>query len=130
MPIYLYSNPKDENEVEEVIQSVHDEHVYSKDGVKWTRVFTVPTASVDSKWDENNPQDFVEKSKGKKGTIGNLMEKSAELSAKRKKRYGKDKFKEQFYSDYKKNHSGKDHPDVKKKKLKKILEKTHLSWEG
>jgi len=129
MPIYIFSNPENENETVEVVQSVNDEHIYTKDGVKWNRVFTVPTASVDSTWNPDDPKDFVEKTKNKKGSIGNLMDKSEELSARRKSKYGIDPVKEKFYKRYAEERAGREHPDVKKRKLKERLEKTPFVWE-
>lgn len=130
MPIYLFSNPKNEDEVIEIIMSVHEKHEYSKDGVKWNRVFTKPNAAIDTKWDANSPQDFVEKSaKYKGGTVKDLWDKSAELSAKREKEKGKDPVKEQYYKEYSKKHMGKDHPEVKKKKLKDRLAKSKSMFE-
>lgn len=129
MPIYLFSNPKDESEVVEVIQSIKDDHVYIKDGIKWNRVFTVPNASIDTKWDSDNPRDFIEKTGKRRGTIGDMMEKSKELSERRNKRYGKDHVKEKFYDNYRKTHRGKDHPEKRKQKLKEKLEQTNFYWE-
>lgn len=120
MPIYLFSNPSNENEIIEVIMSVNDKHEYFKDGVKWDRVFTKPNASVDTKWDANNPRDFVNKTANKKGTIGDIMDKSAELSEKREKQQGIDPIKEKAYSDYSKERGGKEHPDLRKKKLAEV----------
>ena len=41
MPIYLYQNPKT-GKVKEIVQSVHDTHEYSEDGIKWDRIFRNP----------------------------------------------------------------------------------------
>jgi len=128
MPIYLFSNPADENEIVEVVMSVHDEHVYSKDGVKWDRVFTKPTASVDTKLDENNPKSFVKYTATRAGTLGELQDISAELSQKREEKNGIDPVKEQFYEKYKKTHHGTEHNDIRKKKLKEKL-KSHKMFD-
>ena len=50
MPIYLFKNPKN-GKVKEVFQSMNSDHIYSEDGVKWERVFTVPQASIDTEID-------------------------------------------------------------------------------
>lgn len=121
MPIYLFSNPKNENEVIEVIMSAHDNHVYEKDGVKWDRVWTKPQAAVDTRWDENNAKNFVEQTGRKRGKLGDLWEKSAELSEKREKKLGQDPVKLAANEEYKKKHQGKDLPDIRKKKLKESL---------
>lgn len=127
MPIFLYSHP-DTGEVKEIIQSVHDKHEYFENGVKFNRVFTVPTASIDNKWNEFSSKDFAEKTAKKKGTIGDLWEKSQELSLKREKLVGKDTIKEQFYKDYSKERNNHDHPDIKKQKMKKTLDKLGVSY--
>lgn len=120
MPVYLFSNPKDENNIVEVVMSVHDKHEFYKDGVKWNREFTIPTTAIDTKWNHNDPKDFVRKTSQKRGTIGDLWEKSAELSSKREKEQGKDKVKETFYKNYSKSRGGRLHPNQRKEKLEKI----------
>lgn len=128
MPVYLYSNPENEAEVVEIVQSINDDHVYSRGGVKWNRVFTVPTSSVDTKWDADDPKSFVEKTGNKRGTLGEIQDKAKELSLQREKRDGVDHVKEQFYKDYSNARAGKEHPDVKKRKMKKKLSKTNFEW--
>ena len=84
MPEYLFENP-DTGEVISVIQGVDEEHTYSEDGKVFSRVFTVPNASVDSNVDPFSAQQFTERTKNMKGTMGDIWDYSAELSAKRKK---------------------------------------------
>jgi len=49
MPIYLYENPNN-GEVIEIEQSMSEPHeFFDREGVKWKRVFTNPTASVKDK---------------------------------------------------------------------------------
>ena len=108
MPIYLYSNPETE-EIREVFQGMNDIHVFEEGGVKWKRVFTVPTASIDTKIDPFSQKQFIEKTGNKKGTIGNMMDLSAELSQKREQSNGKeDPVKRKHFSDYEKK-VGKKH---------------------
>lgn len=107
MPIYLYSHPET-NEIKEVLQSMKEEHSYSEDGVQWRRVFTIPTASIDTKIDPFSASEFIRKT-NKKGTVGDVMDLSAELSEKRAESSGKeDPVKRKLFSDYK-NKVGKDH---------------------
>jgi len=103
MPIYLYQNPET-GEIKEIIQSVHEAHLYVENGIKWERVFTPPQLNTEGtlKADCTEKQ-FSEFTKNKKGTIGDLWDRSKELSEKRKKIYGKDSVKEK----YKKNWSKK-----------------------
>lgn len=110
MPLYTYENPKT-GETIDVLQGMNDEHTYiDENGLEWKRVFQIPNAAVDSQIDANNPLAFVDATKNKKGTYGDLLDKSAELSEKRAKEYGgKDPVKEKFLSDYSKKSGGKKH---------------------
>ena len=83
MPEYLFQNP-DTGEVVSVIQGIDEEHVYSEDGKQFDRVFTVPNASVDSTLDPFSAQQFTDKTKNMKGTMGEIWDYSKELSEKRK----------------------------------------------
>lgn len=110
MPVYLYQNPKD-GTIKEIVQSINDTHEYIEDGIKWHRVFTVPQLGIDSKLDASlSEKDFVEKTKNKKGKIGDLWDMSRELSEKRKKIYGKDPIKEKYDKDWSEKRKGKRKP--------------------
>lgn len=110
MPLYTYENPKT-GETIDVLQGMNEKHAYiDENGLEWKRVFQIPNAAVDSQIDANNPLAFVDATKNKKGTYGDLLNKSAELSEKRAKEYGgKDPVKEKFLSDYSKKTGGKKH---------------------
>jgi predicted nucleic acid-binding Zn ribbon protein len=114
MPIYLYQNQKTK-EIREVIQGMNEEHVYFGDNGKeknWDRVFTIPTASIDTKQDPFSQNDFLDRTKNKKGTYGNMLDYSKELSEKRASIVGgKDPVKEKFYKQYSKDRNGAKHPD-------------------
>ena len=116
MPLYTYENPKT-GETIDVLQSMSEKHEYfDQDGLEWKRVFQVPNASVDAQIDPNSPTAFIDATRNKKGTYGDLIDKSAELSEKRAKQHGgKDPVKEKFLSDYK-TKTGKDHVSLKMKK--------------
>lgn len=120
MPIYLFSNPKDENEIIEIIMSVHDNHEYFKDGIKWDRVFTKPTAAIDTKWDPNSKKDFAAKTGSKKGTLGDMIDKSRELSEVRKNKEGSDSVQKDYFKKYSDERGGKTHIDERKQKAKEI----------
>jgi|TARA_R100000995_G_scaffold84882_1_gene65500 hypothetical protein len=116
MPIYVYKHPERE-EYREVFQGMNDEHVYSEDDVKWSRVFLAPNASIDNTIDPFNSQQYMDATYNKKGTIGDMMDLSAELSAKRaEKSGGLDPVKEKFYDNYKKERKGAEHPNRIKEK--------------
>lgn len=112
MPIYIFKNPKT-SETIEVFQNVNDEHIYlDGDGLSYERVYTSPNVSVDSQIDPFSSKDFIEKTRNKKGTIGDLWDKSKELS---EKRGGlNDPVKNKFFSDYEKKHGVK-HTDQPRK---------------
>ena len=121
MAIYLFENPNNKEEIVEIVQSIHEKHEYIKDGIKWNRIFTVPNASIDSQLNPDNPQDFVKYTSSRKGTIGDLMDLSAELSNKRKDKKGIDPVKEKYYDKYAKDRKGTKHPDVRKRELKEKI---------
>ena len=110
MPLYLYRHPETE-EVIEVLQSMKDEHVYfDEEGVEWKRVWTVPQASIDTDVDPFSPTAFLEKTKGK-GSIGDLMDRSKDLSEKRKEVIGegRDPVEQTAFDNYAKARNGKRH---------------------
>lgn len=115
MPIYIYKNP-DTEECIEIIQTMSEEHIYVDEfGLEWKRVFTVPHASIDTKNDAWSHNDFVEKTGKMKGTVGDVLDYSAELSEQRAQSDGKeDPVKRKAFDDYKKQ-NGKQHlSDTKK----------------
>ena len=117
MPIYVYKHPEHE-EYREVFQGMNDEHVYQEDGVEWQRVFLSPNASIDNSVDPFSKQQFIDATYSKKGTLGDMMNLSAELSEKRaEKMGGKDPVKEKFYDNYAKERGGAEHPDKAKSKF-------------
>ena len=116
MPLYTYENPKT-GETIDILQTMSEKHQYiDQEGLEWKRVFQVPNASVDSQIDPYSKTSFLDATKNKKGTYGDLVDKSAELSEKRAKDHGgKDPVKESFYKDYK-TKTGKDHFGLQTKK--------------
>ncbi len=113
MPEYTFYR-ESTGEQRGVFQAMNDPHVYhgkNNDENDWIRVFHVPATSIDSKIDPSRPQDFVEKTGKKRGTIGNLLDVSQELSEKRAEIHGGvDPVKQKFFEDYAKNRKGKKHP--------------------
>ena len=111
MPIYIYQNPKN-NEIKEVVQSVHDEHEYYENKIKWNRIFTAPEVNAFDKLNaESTSKQFADLTGKQKGTMGDLWDRSKELSEKRKKIYGgQDPVKNKYYKDWSKKRKGKVHP--------------------
>ena len=118
MPEYLYQNPKTKKIIS-IIQGVNDVHEYfDKNELKWDRVFTVPELNTQGTLDANcNVQQFSEYTKNKKGTVGDLWDRSAELSSKREKIYGKDPIKNKYYDNWSKKRKGKKHPSTKNQSI-------------
>jgi hypothetical protein len=125
MPIYLFQNPETD-EVKEVVLGMNDPKVYQNDGVNWVRLFTIPNAAIDTQVDPHSAKDFV-KATNKKGTIGDLFDRSAELSEKRKEKIGHDPLKEKYYENYSKTRKGKKHPDVIKREKTASLKKLGIT---
>jgi len=119
MPVYIFENPNT-GETIEIIQKMNDPHVYAdNDGLEWNRVFQVPNASTDTEFNADMTEsEFVRKTGGKNGTMGDLWDASAELSSKRAAKYGKDKVKDNFFKNYSKDRKGLKHTkDTKTKKI-------------
>lgn len=111
MPLYTYINPETEETID-VVQSVHDEHIYiDKNGLEWHRVFSIPEVNTNGTLKaETTDKQFAEYTKNQKGSIGDLWDRSAELSQKRKKIYGEDPVKKKYYESWSKKRKGKVHP--------------------
>ena len=118
MPLYLYQNEKT-GEIREILQSMNELHEYNgeKGNEKsWKRIFTIPQASIDTKQDPFSSNDFLDRTKSKKGTYGNMLDYSEELSEKRASVMGGvDPVKQKYYKEYSKNRRGAKHPDTLKK---------------
>ena len=113
MPEYLYQHP-DTEETKSIIQSIHDKHEYiDEQGIKWNRVYTVPQMGIDTKMNASTSErEFSEKTKNKRGTLGDMFDKSKELSEARKKMYGKDPVKKKYWDNWSKKRKGKKHPEM------------------
>ena len=116
MPIYLYQHPST-GEVVEVIQTMSEPHVYSKDGVEYARVFTAPNGSADTRIDAFNSKDFVNKMGNKKCTLGNMMDESRNLSDRRAQKIGLDPVREKYLKNYSAKRKGKPHPSQVKRNI-------------
>jgi len=109
MPIYIYQNPKTEEYIE-VIQTMAEDHVYHDDqGLEWKRVFTTPNMAIDLETDPFDTVQFLDKTQNA-GTMGDLWDRSAEMSSKRAdKNGGVDPMKENYFSKYSKERGGAKH---------------------
>ena len=114
MPIYIYKNPVTEDLIE-VFQSMNDEHIYiDEDGLKWQREFTTSQLNTVGSFDPWSSNDFVSKSSDK-DTVGDRMDRSAELSEKRADQNGGvDPIKQKYFEKYSKERRGAKHPEQMK----------------
>lgn len=112
MPTYIYQHPNSKKVVE-IIQSINDEHVFIDElGTKWNRVFTAPELNTQEKLNESSTsKDFARLTSSQKGKLGDLWDRSAELSEKRKKVYGEDNLKKKYHENWSKKRRGKVHPN-------------------
>jgi hypothetical protein len=108
MPIYEYRNPET-GETIEVVQKMNDSHIYiDYDGLEWERVWAAPNAGVDCKLD-GSMESFMNYTKDKKGTMGDIWDASREASEIRQGKEGKDKVKNRYFKDYSKKRNGLKH---------------------
>jgi hypothetical protein len=125
MPLYTFEF---DGIQKDILLGMNDKKEYTDElGNKWTRIYHVPQASINTKIDPFSAADFVNKTGQKKGTIGDLWDKSAELSHEREQKLGKDQVKEDFYADYSKTRNGLKHPAQKREEAKKKLKKLGVS---
>ena len=111
MPIYLYQHPENERVIE-IVQGMNEEHTYTdEEGVKWNRVFTSPNAAIDLDVDPFSTTQFLDKT-ANAGTMGELWDRSSELSQKRADQCGGvDPHKKDYFKDYSKKRGGSKHLD-------------------
>lgn len=127
MPVYLYLN-EGTNQIVEVFQQMNEKHEYSENGIKYKRIFTKPCANMDTKIDAFSEKQFIEKTANKKGTYGEALDYSREMSEKRKQLNGGiDPIREKFYKRYEKTHAGLIHPEKKKEENSKKLKEMGIS---
>ena len=116
MPEYLYQHP-DTKEVITLLQKMTDEHEFiDTEGVKWQRLFGHVGLSMDSQAiDPFSEKQFLEKTANMKGTMGDMMDYSKELSQQREAQLGKeDPVKRKAFNEYKKKR-GIAHPNDRPK---------------
>ena len=112
MPVYTFINPDTEKEID-VVQKMNEPHVYvDENGLEWKRKWTLPNATIDAEIDPFDKQAFSRKIDGGtgKGSVGELWDRSRELSEKRKQKLGYDPVKKKFLEDYSKDRKGKTLP--------------------
>jgi hypothetical protein len=118
--IYQFKNKKT-GQIKDVYMSMSDYKPFcgengDEDG-QWERIYYAPQLNtVGTRIDPYNSKHFVDKTGRMKGTYGDLLDYSAELSEKRASKDGEDPLKRKYFEEYKKKRGGKKHlKDVPKK---------------
>ena len=84
--------------------------ITDENGSQWRRLAVNPQASFDTQCDPHSAADFV-KATNKRGCVGDLWDRSKEMSLKRAdKEGGIDPVKQKFYDRYARKRKGKRHP--------------------
>jgi hypothetical protein len=108
MPLYTFEHPIT-GEIQDLVFGINDEKIFIDiQGVKWNRVFSAPNVSIDSNIDPFSKKDFINKT-SKGGTYGELMDRSKELSDKRKQKLGYDPVQKDYFKKYSEKRSGNKH---------------------
>lgn len=134
MPIYIFRHAKT-GKYREIFLSVNDQKVFNGDSGDeiglWEREFINPyisTSSSLSRADPNDPAAFSRAVEGKKGTVGEMIEASAEMSARRAERNGGiDPVKKKAQEEYKEK-VGKDSMSAKMDKGIENLKKMGVEY--
>lgn len=126
MPFYDFEHIEN-GKVVPVFFHMNDEKVYNgedgKETGKWRRVYSVPLAAFDSIINPFDPKSFTAATNNKKGqTVGQMWERSAELSKMRADREGVDPVKQKFYDKYKKETGLKNQHQSQEETAKKAKE--------
>ena len=107
MPEYLYSDPDDPNKVVSVNQRMNEKHVYETNGKSWNREYTSPQASENTKIDPFSKKEFSDKTANKQGTMGDVWDRSKELSEDRANKVGgRDPLLQKYFDSYSKKRNG------------------------
>lgn len=114
MPVYIFQHPKTQA-VKEVVQRMNEPHTFVEDGVEWTRIFVSPQAAFNTQISATDSKSFVDKTRNKNYSLGQLWDMSAELSQKREGMSGVDEVRVKAEDAYKQK-TQQLHPHAKKKK--------------
>ena len=113
MPTYVFENPET-GEVVEVQQRIKDRHEHiDENGLEWKRVWTSLNFKTDEQIDPFSEKDYMRKTEWKRDSLGDMWDRSAELSSKRKERLGHDPVKKASLERYAQERKGLKHPKDK-----------------
>lgn len=110
MPQYIYKHPEKEEYIE-ITQSMKEEHVYfDEDNIKWNRVLTSPRLNTEATIDPWSKNDFMNATANSKGTYGDLLDRSKEMSQKRADQNGGvDPIQQKYFKKYSQERGGQKH---------------------
>ncbi len=121
MPLYSFEHPET-GETLDLLMGMNEKHEYIDEmGLEWIRIWHKPNAAVDnsSSLDPFSQDAFRNKTANMKGSYGDALNYSQEMSERRaEKAGGEDPVKRKFFDDYKKK-TGKKHM----KDHKKVIER-------
>ena len=128
MPLYIFKHPSAGEETEVFFGMNEEPKEYiDENGLKWDRVFSSPELNTVGKIDPWSNSDFVNKTAQKKGSVGDLLDTSSELSEIRaQERGGVDPVKQKHYNKYAKERGGRRHTKEKIEKIKKGYESKNI----
>ena len=99
MPLYTYIHPETDETIE-IVQGMKDKHFYiDEHGVEWKRVWQTVELGIDNSLDPYSQDDFVNKTKNKNYSVGDMWDLSRTLHEKRKSKEGKDPIKAKHNQD-------------------------------
>ena len=123
MPLYTFSHPET-GETKDLFFHMNDEKKFvDPNGTEWRREYHSPELNSTGSSDPWDSKQFVEKTGKNKGNLGELLDRSSDLSKERASQNGGvDPVKEKYYERYSKNRNGAIHPD----KNPKSFENKHV----
>ena len=123
MPLYTFSHPET-GETKDLFFHMNDEKKFvDPNGTEWRREYHSPELNSTGSSDPWDSKQFVEKTGKNKGNLGELLDRSSDLSKERASQNGGvDPVKEKYYEKYSKNRNGAIHPD----KNPKSFENKHV----
>lgn len=135
MPLYTFEHIAT-GRIEEAFFHMDDTKVYSGPNGdqpgQWRRYWGVPpSAAVDTVIDPHSEKDFVKVTAKHKGTMGELWDRSAELSQIRaSKEGGVDPVKQSYYDQFTRKRGGKKHPQQAREEAARRLRERGINVEG
>lgn len=110
MPMYIFQNPETNEEIE-IFFHMNDQKKYVDDqGLEWKRVYISSQLNTESSIDPWDNSSFVNSTANMKGSVGDLLDKSSELSSMRaEKNGGVDPLKKKYFENYSKERNGTKH---------------------